>query len=79
MFVGVDDTKYLFSFSIFVVVIDLLFDDILVLEDRHERRGHHEDNAPEVEEVGQGQDVVALEGHVEDVPEEVSGSLERKI
>jgi hypothetical protein len=49
-----------------------------VFEDCDERCGNHEDDAPEVKEVREGQDFVAFERHVENVTEKVSGSLEER-
>jgi len=46
-----------------------------VLEDGDEGGGHHKDNAPEVQKVGQGEDLVTLQSHVKDVAKKVSGSL----
>ena len=50
-----------------------------MLEDGHQGRGYHEHHRPEVEEVLEGDDPVALQDHVEDVAHEVAGRLADRI
>ena len=80
LLVGINNAKNLFSFFIVVVVSEVNFflPLVLVFEDGHQRGGDHEDAAPEVEEVGEGEHVVALECHVEHVTQEVTSGLKKR-